>query len=930
MSKTKFNPSNIPSVMRQYNVWCGVINKQPVRATRIPMTEDAQVTRGDFAMSNRPETLATFTTICDYTAAAPHVKAAGFALDKSHGIVVIDLDDYKKRADEALARGKIDAAGHAAAIVNGARVRNDILTRFLGAYIERSVSGNGFHIAFHARMPESVGRYEIRGTGEVFNDKQFIYMTGWAIPESQPELVDMQDQFNAFVSDYHEDEMMRAHAVAEFTDGEIAEATTSLFRSTTLTDEEVVSFLCRTDERKGTYERTGDGFSDDDHSAGSFILIGEIDKITGDSAQAERVFFNSPRMRKAELFQERKWQRIFHKQLSKARRSNTLNYQRDPLLYYMQTHYAISTGERLAGEWCIAYDREQTAALEQQRADFMATAAAYVERQALKSEYIKRTEAPPAIPLPTTSVLSERDDEFRKAFSIDKPRHMQAFDYICGDVPDIFKKPCLPPYRLGGLVQAVMCGMYEPDMEIATISTVTQITPYLARKYKTFDGHAPTMMSLLVAGSSRGKSQGINSFNKLVYNAGKSVRGFTPREIPIEIASKQGMHLVLQGAPASCVVDHDAKAQIKAIMSVEQTAVEAGLTGFLQKAFDASSQGADVLYPTSSATGAAQRKDRAIYAPRLSCMYATTDENAEQHLSASAVANGLMSRILLVWVGGESNENQEFETTMWKLTNEPITRERMWSSLIRPQPGEELAVSSSLHDVMVHLIKESLEYDESMELYTNYMNGPLDPKDAQPDPANPVPEPTPSMVAISPDAREWLKVVSKRMNGFKREQQTNAGKWPTWYLALNRVTMQGVRLATVSAILNNPNNPTVNITELQYWIAYATRAMCSLLVRFDTNKLGATLSAAETTAMHGLEVLLSRTTTGFVKHNSWDQWLRDHAPFRSLQGTQQTTVIKDVIQRLYEANKIDCIQLPTTRAGGRPPKAYTIVVGEGD
>lgn len=301
----------------------------------------------------------------------PAVAGAAFVFSTSDPYVGIDLDSPDKLHAEALRKGFGEDV--ATRVRNASReMCSYIVQQFAGAYMETSQSGNGVHIIVRGRLPEGakkVTRGKLHCGVEVYAAEQYIWMTGRQIQRSaKPYALDgFQEVLDALV--YRLWELFGKNG--EF-DEESLEPTTDGGRSLDLTDEQVIERLLKRSRDMLAIYNGGFGFNSTDWSECTKIMIGEIDKLTGDAGQVHRIVFNSPRLLSAgqsKTGEDRyaRTERRFNPLLADCRGNNRSVLAR--------TQANIDVGKQMAASLDAAFKREREQALTEQaaRLDEMST-----------------------------------------------------------------------------------------------------------------------------------------------------------------------------------------------------------------------------------------------------------------------------------------------------------------------------------------------------------------------------------------------------------------------------------------------------------------------------------------------------------------------------------------------------------------------------
>jgi primase-polymerase (primpol)-like protein len=248
-----------------------------------------------------------------------YVLGVGVVTQEHEGILSIDFDSYKGDQNTEHAREFY-------------RIQNETLRRLYraGAYIERSMSGKGWHAYMHGRLPRGEASYRAAHPHcgiEFFAHGQFIVVTGdrtglppWQpdspLPNSQTFVDGMMDQF---IRDFGKGASLEALDAN-------AGPTTAHDRRMDMTDDEVVAKLCTSALSKAWYN--GEKWKpNEDWSGTTYFLLGELDKITGDPDQVHRILMRSPRLCRAGTSikgedRAARTSRIFRQEFAKSRASN--------------------------------------------------------------------------------------------------------------------------------------------------------------------------------------------------------------------------------------------------------------------------------------------------------------------------------------------------------------------------------------------------------------------------------------------------------------------------------------------------------------------------------------------------------------------------------------------------------------------------------
>lgn len=318
----------IPESLRQLNQWAVYgPDKKPYRA------------QGLFADNRpipwRPTDQNGNDTLRSIIEAEAHCRVIGglfgpaFRMDARNGIVCFDIDDPNKARrgaayDDLSAHDKEE-------YISMLHERNEMILRAFegsGAYIEQSVSGKGFHILCEAVLPEGVSGYNMRGGGSIFTGDQFIYMTG-----GYGSVVNCQAIVNQLIMWFganHEDRLQHFFPVEKLdvAIGSLLDLCETHGRQVNLEDDAVVQRLALVNKKTNAAYL---GQYDGDHSKAVRDLIGDLDKITGNVGQVERLVLGSNLLRMHPYTargedRAAKWRRLIPSVLAKCRPSNDSLY----------------------------------------------------------------------------------------------------------------------------------------------------------------------------------------------------------------------------------------------------------------------------------------------------------------------------------------------------------------------------------------------------------------------------------------------------------------------------------------------------------------------------------------------------------------------------------------------------------------------------
>lgn len=281
-----------PAEMQEYPHWIHVKNdKSPI---------DFATGGFHYGWKSNKSTLLCFSDAVLHMYDRPEIAGIGFALRDDDPFIGIDLDNPEKVREKALKRGV--PADIAATYEATCRTFHDeILRTFAGAYIERSQSGNGHHIIMRGTLPENAERVtmcnEAAGV-EIYRAQQYIWLTGFR---------DWNQPYNMDGNQQHIDGLV-GFLWKKFGKNDIEEDNAVALdrveqggRRLGLSDAEVIARAFKVTPMGyplRTIMETQYG-PKLDWSFDTRILIGELDKITGDPDQVRRILLKTPRLRQA-------------------------------------------------------------------------------------------------------------------------------------------------------------------------------------------------------------------------------------------------------------------------------------------------------------------------------------------------------------------------------------------------------------------------------------------------------------------------------------------------------------------------------------------------------------------------------------------------------------------------------------------------------
>ncbi|MGO7501540.1 DUF3987 domain-containing protein [Rhizobium johnstonii] len=188
----------------------------------------------------------------------------GFVLDRS-GLVCVDYDDHP--------------GGDVEAVRNGAAYVEEVLSK-TPTYAERSVQGNGQHWFYRATLPHGLTYRAADGLSMEVYSAGFIAITGNALSAWQQPIADGQ----AIVDSWNlQPPVANIGSIGKTEEHE---------RALDLTDKQVIeTLMVRRPASFNTLATEGDLGERSDAFA---YLIGDLDKITGDPEQIDRIIRKAP------------------------------------------------------------------------------------------------------------------------------------------------------------------------------------------------------------------------------------------------------------------------------------------------------------------------------------------------------------------------------------------------------------------------------------------------------------------------------------------------------------------------------------------------------------------------------------------------------------------------------------------------------------
>ena len=519
-----------------------------------------------------------------------------YAMRAEDCIVCIDLDDPVK-AIASSNYAHISQENKDIAVELVLALNRDIYARFsaAGAYIEHSMSGNGAHIFFKAKLPEGVTRCTMNICGSIFSADQFIYMR----QDGNGDLIDGQLLLNEVLMEYGAaGKYNPAHGqmIHEVVKADYAGIESGMYaaygRQLGMPDTDVINQLQY--KNKASWAALVTGEYSKDHSDTVKNLIGDLDKVTGDPDQIKRLVMGSrvlmlhPVGANGQLRAD-KWDRHFEAELVKRRAANDLELSKREL-------------EREAAKAVLA-----------------------------GKEIVVESQTPVASSI---------------------PKHFEIFQRLAGDLPREYWDICLPPGMAGQFVRETLEASPIKDIVYAVPSVLTQLSPYVARWVDGPYGQPACFMVIVSGHSATGKTTSVDAFGKLEAQSFKGQVSLKSRSKKIKIGSKQGAHAVFEEFPAVNLVDDDCETIMSLTFTGANKAGEinihkSAITAMVLAIYDAPTSPIDSYQPDASVRSKASG-EKEIRRLRVSQYWSTTPGVFSTYITEEGVLKGLGSRVLMV------------------------------------------------------------------------------------------------------------------------------------------------------------------------------------------------------------------------------------------------------------------------------------------
>ncbi|TBZ13958.1 hypothetical protein [Rhizobium leguminosarum] len=483
----------------------------------------------------------------------------GFVLDGS-GYLCIDLDDHAGADQEAVKRGQ-ELVDHVLAVTGG-------------TYAETSLQRAGKHVFLKATLPHgrTYGDLTAHLNIEVYA-AGFIAITGKVLSSWPTPIADGQ----AIV-----DEWQLPPPVANI--GSV-EKTETLGRRLDLPDKQVIETLMvrrlasfKTLATEGDLVERSDAFA---------YLVGDLDKITGDPEQIDRI------IRKAPVFKSS---------------HNSSRYERRTYSFEHWVRLARATNKE-----SIPY----TEFITRERRVFL---------ESIASDISRRTRAP----LPP-EVIAQQEVPADELAGLTN-------DLLCG----------LPEHVSGHdafehLVDCSERGSKKPFRLFSEIATIGAFGALLARKFKSTDGTSTMPMEMLIAKTGSGKGE---AFNYWASHISKRATPDSPSKIVAGPASSaEALHGLIQKTGSTLWIRADGDADVQ-MLAKPTDANQKRFRNYVYEMFDASRYGQAPMAPPES-IAAQKRGDQPIHNACCSLLWSTTPHAFAQVYDLDVLSTGLGSRAII-------------------------------------------------------------------------------------------------------------------------------------------------------------------------------------------------------------------------------------------------------------------------------------------
>lgn len=594
------NVSGVPNDLRKIPQW--VLWKPVMRGkklTKVPVFW--MDPRGDNVNAHDPQYWGTFEQCVAEMQADPRF-GIGLVLDNT-GIICMDYDDHD--GDDA------------AAVAAGAEAMRE-LVQMHPSYHERSVSGKGIHGFYKGVLPH--GR--TGGLIDAFNVEiyaaQFIAITGNPVLGSHPVVADAQGLIDSW---------RLPPPVAQTT---TIEPTEALFRCLTMSDAQVLETMMS--RRRSIFDMMASVSDLRDRSTSYAQIIGDLDKITGDPRQIDRIIRKCPFFKNA--FNSSKYENT-PKWLGKFNCSSMLEYwlrqaRKDNTESIQYSEILTDTRKAQMAELCEAFARERVEKAEQAVKETIA--AAVTEKE--------------------LSYDVKGDDPIAQL-------HFLLEDNIPGNYDEL----TIPPGAVGGFVNALGTMLTGPRLTYALPAVLSTLSGYLGQTFKTPGLELGLVNHFVIAGQmNTGKTSTMSVFTKAV---DLSLSGYyrnpqkptklsrveateivpaTRRMIETRAASVQGLFDAISHLGSAVWFADEAETQIETMSNGQQHGT--ALKAFYKQTFDQSQATASTSIDSSRAS--ANLGMTPILNMTLPTYFSCTSEVFET-IGTKELVDGTYSRVNMIY-----------------------------------------------------------------------------------------------------------------------------------------------------------------------------------------------------------------------------------------------------------------------------------------
>ncbi|CDZ56048.1 bifunctional DNA primase/polymerase [Neorhizobium galegae] len=489
------------------------------------------------------------------------------------GLVCIDYDDHP--SDDR------------AAVAAGAEAVAELL-RDRPTYMETSVSGKGKHVFYTGVLPHELTGGIIAPMSLEIYSASFIAITGntvWGAPSS---VADGQ----ALIDSWNLPKPVRGA-------GSLGPSV-SIGQRLDLDDDEVAYTLqVRRPHQFATLISSaplGSGNRGRTYSQ----IIGDLDKITGDPVQIDRMMRQSPMLKNAHNLE--KYDRQGERWLERKGCANLFEY--------------WLKGARASNDRCLPHVEKLT-----------------TERRAQMEELfdaISRATAERNAPL-APEALADQEIPENELFRI-------VADLSCGLPSDVRGNDAIEH-----LIDCNMRGSKKPFRLFSEVATVGAFGALFARKFKASDGTSTMAMEMLVAKTGSGKGE---AFSYWVSHISKrATPSSPPKAVGGPASSAEALHGLIQRTGSTLWVRADADADVQ-MLAKPADSNQKRFRNYVYEVFDASRHGQAAMQPPES-IAAQKRGDRAIDNACCSLLWSTTPAAFAEVYDIKVLSTGLGSRAII-------------------------------------------------------------------------------------------------------------------------------------------------------------------------------------------------------------------------------------------------------------------------------------------